>query len=142
MRTTRDRIRHSLLFELLAVLSITPLGSMILNVSMGEFSIMAVVTTAIAIFWNYGFNLAFDHAMHRRFKSVRKTLPVRVVQAFLFEAGLLCILVPFIAWHLDVTWWRAFLIDLSMAGFYLVYAFAFNWLYDVAFPFETNGETS
>ena len=142
MRTTRDRIRHSLLFELLAVLTITPIGGMIFNVPMGEFGILAVATTTIALFWNYCFNLAFDHAMLRRFKSVRKTLRIRVVHAFLFEAGLLGILVPFIAWYLDVTWWRALLIDLSLAGFYIVYAFAFNWLYDVVFPLETNGQTS
>ena len=59
---------------------------------------------------------------------------MRGLHALLFEAGLLCLLVPFIAWYLAVPLWQAFMIDLTLAGFYLVYAFGFNWAYDVAFP--------
>lgn len=134
MRTTRDRVRHTLLFELIALVTGTPLGGLIFGVPMIKFGMVAVVTTTIAMIWNYSFNLAFDHAMQRHLKSIRKTLPIRILHALLFEAGLLCLLVPLIAWYLTVSWWQAFLIDTSMAGFYLIYAFAFNWLYDVAVP--------
>ena len=41
---------------------------------------------------------------------------------------------PFIAWYLSISLMEAFLIDVSFALFYLIYAFVFNWVYDVLFP--------
>lgn len=134
MRKTRDRIRHALLFELTALLAVTPLGSALLHLPAGHFGAVAVVSTTIALLWTFVYNLAFDHAMQRRCGSPRKTAPVRVLHALVFEAGLLCLLVPFIAWYLGLSLWRALTIDASLSAFYLVYAFAFNWLYDIAFP--------
>ncbi len=134
MRNTRDRIRHAVLFELVALVVVTPLGGLVFDVPLRDFGVVALVSTTIAMLWNYVFNLGFDHAMLRRFNDVRKTVPVRIVHAVLFEAGLLCLLVPFIAWYLDVSLWHAFVMDVALAGFYLVYAFAFNWCYDIVFP--------
>ncbi len=138
MRTTRDRIRHAVLFELIALAAVTPLGGLVFRVPMGEFGVVAVVSTTIAMIWNYAFNLGFDHAMLRLFDDVRKTLPTRIAHAALFEAGLLCLLVPFIAWYLDVSLWQAFIMDVALAGFYMVYAFGFNWCYDIVFPMPTD----
>ena len=50
--------------------------------------------------------------------------------------------VPVIVWFLDITLWQAFTIDLSMSGFYLVYAFAFNWIYDIAVPVQERDKTA
>lgn len=134
MRNTRDRIRHAVLFELIALAAVTPLGGLVFDVPIGHFGVVAAVSTTIAMLWNYCFNLGFDHAMLRLFNNVRKTLRVRVVHAVLFEVGLLCLLVPFIAWYLDVSLWQALVMDVALAGFYLVYAFGFNWCYDIVFP--------
>jgi uncharacterized membrane protein len=57
-----------------------------------------------------------------------------VVHAVLFECGLLVLLVPFIAWYLAVPLWEALVMDLGLAGFYLVFTLVFNWAYDRAFP--------
>jgi uncharacterized membrane protein len=65
---------------------------------------------------------------------VQKSLPIRIIHALLFEVGLLLILLPFIAWYLEVSLTDAFLMDVSFAVFYLVYAFVFNWVYDLVFP--------
>ena len=92
------------------------------------------VSTTLAMLWNYAYNLGFDHALVWLRLPVRKTLALRILHAVLFEAGLLLLLVPFIAWYLAVPLGQAFLMDLSLAGFYLVYAFVFNWLYDLAVP--------
>ena len=63
----------------------------------------------------------------------RKSIAVRIGHAFLFEGGLLLILLPFIAWYLSVSLLDAFLMDVSFAAFYLVYTFVFNWVYDLVF---------
>ncbi|MEQ9476658.1 chlorhexidine efflux transporter, partial [Marinovum algicola] len=41
---------------------------------------------------------------------------------------------PFIAWYLGISLWQAFVMDVSFALFYMVYAFGFNWAYDRLFP--------
>lgn len=66
--------------------------------------------------------------------GTRKSVPMRLLHTILFEAGLLSVLMPFIAWYLGVGWVQAFVMDFSFTLFYLAYAFAFNWAYDVVFP--------
>ena len=134
MRTRKDRIRHALLFELIALAIITPFGGSVFEVSTLDFGVVAVVSTTTAMLWNYVFNLGFDHAMLRYRGTVRKSVAIRVLHAVAVEFGLLVLLVPFIAWYLAVPLWTAFVMDVTIAGFYLVYAFAFNWLYDTVFP--------
>jgi uncharacterized membrane protein len=134
MRSTADRIRHALSFELIALAIITPLGAVVFDTPLKEMGVVTVVSATIATVWNYLYNLIFDHAMLRWRGSVRKTPAIRVLHAVLFEAGLLIVLIPFIALYLGVGLWTAFLMDVAFAAFYLVYAFCFNWAYDVIFP--------
>lgn len=134
MRDTKDRLRHALSFEIIALVIVTPLGAWAFGVPVGEIGIVALVSATIATGWNYLYNLLFDHAMLRIAGHVRKKVPVRILHALLFEGGLLVILLPFIAWYLGVSLLEAFLMDVSFAAFYLVYAFVFNWAYDLLFP--------
>lgn len=134
MRDTNDRIRHALSFEIIALVLVTPLGAWAFGLPLDHIGVIAVVSATIATGWNYLYNLLFDHALLRLAGHVDKSLAVRILHAILFEAGLLVILLPFIAWYLGVSLIEAFLLDVSFAAFYLVYAFAFNWLYDLAFP--------
>ena len=134
MRTTPDRIRHALSFEVIGLLLVTPLGALAFGHPMTEIGMVALVSATIATGWNYVYNLGFDHALLRRRGTVASTVPVRVGHAVLFEGGLLAILMPFIAWYLGVSLWEAFVMDAAFALFYLVYAFCFNWAYDLVFP--------
>ena len=137
MRTATDRHRPVLSFEVVGLLLVTPIGGCVFDLPMHDIGIVAVVSATIAMLWNYAYNVIFDHAMLRVSWEVRKTPAIRVVHAVLFEAGLLAILMPFIAWYLGITLLQAFLMDVSFALFYLVYAFFFNWAYDLVFPLAT-----
>lgn len=134
MRTVKDRIRHAISFELIGIVLVIPLGTWLFNKPMGDIGVVAVVGATIATCWNYVYNLGFDHAMLRLLGGVRKNIPVRVFHALLFEAGLLVALLPFIAWYLGVSLIHAFQMDISFSLFYVIYAFVFNWAYDVVFP--------
>lgn len=134
MRTTRDRVRHTVLFEVIALMLVAPLGGLVFGVDMAHFGMVAVVSTTVAMGWNYVYNLGFDHALVALGKPLNKTVLGRVVHAVLFECGLLVLLVPFIAWYLAVPLWEALVMDLGLAGFYLVFTLVFNWAYDRAFP--------
>ena len=52
------------------------------------------------------------------------------MHALLFEGGLVVLLVPLVAWWLEVSYWQAFLLDIGFFLFFLPYTFVFNWLYD------------
>ncbi|MCA0271388.1 MAG: PACE efflux transporter [Proteobacteria bacterium] len=134
MRNTSDRIRHAISFEVIGLILITPLGALAFDKPIEAIGVVAFVSATIATGWNYLYNLIFDHALLRLRGAVQKTVPIRVIHAILFEAGLLLVLLPFIAWYLGVSLLEAFLMDVSFAVFYLVYAFVFNWAYDVIFP--------
>lgn len=134
MRTTSDRIRHAISFEVIGLLLVTPLGALAFDKPIADIGVVAFVSATIATGWNYLYNLLFDHALLRLRGTVLKTVPIRVVHAVFFEAGLLLVLLPFISWYLGVSLVEAFLMDVSFAVFYLGYAFVFNWVYDVVFP--------
>lgn len=134
MRTTADRIRHALIFEVFGLLLITPLASLATGHGLGEIGVIAVVASLVAMVWNYIYNLAFDRSMVRLRGSVAKTVPIRILHAVLFEAGLLIAVLPFIAWYLQISLLEALIMDIGIALFYLVYAYVYNWAYDRVFP--------
>lgn len=134
MRSTPDRIRHALLFEGLGLAIVIPVGGWVFGLPVADMGIVAVVSATLATLWTYIYNLMFDRVMFRRVGHTRKSIGLRVIHAFLFEGGLLLVLMPFIAWYLSISLIAAFWMDIAFATFYLVYAFVYNWLYDIVFP--------
>lgn len=134
MRSVRDRIRHALSFEILALMIVIPLGSVLFHMPMQDIGVIGVVSALIAMAWNAVYNYLFDLGMTRLTGNTRKTAVIRVVHAVLFEAGLLVMLLPLIAWYLGISLLQAFVMDISIALFYMGYALVFNWAYDRIFP--------
>jgi uncharacterized membrane protein len=134
MRSTADRIRHAVSFEIVGLLTATPLGSWAFGLEMHAIGVVALVVATVATLWNYAFNLCFDRAMMRWLGHTGKSVLLRIFHAVLCETGLLAISLPFIAWYLQIGLWTALMMDLGFAGFYLVYAFVYNWAYDLLFP--------
>ncbi|TXM93516.1 PACE efflux transporter [Methylobacterium sp. WL116] len=137
MRTTRDRIRHAVLFEVIGLALIIPLGTLLFGLHAADMGVIGVGSALVAMAWNYAYNLGFDRAMQRLVGHTRKSLPLRVAHAVLFEAGLLVILLPPIAWYLSIGLVEALVMDLAIAGFYVAYAFLFNLAYDRTFPLQS-----
>jgi len=134
MRTTRDRIRHAVSFEIIGLALVTPLGAWAFGMPMHDIGVIGIASATIATLWNYVYNLGFDHVMQRVRGSTQKTGLIRALHTMLFEGGLLLALLPPIAWYLGISLWQAFLMDVSFALFYMGYAFVFNWAYDRLFP--------
>ena len=134
MRSTSDRIRQAVSFELVGLLIAVPLFSCIFAHPLNEMGPLAILGATAATAWNYLFNLGFDHSLRRAKGTARKTVPIRIVHALLFEATLLVLLLPLFAWWLGITILAALIMDLSFAAFYAVYAFAFTWIYDSMVP--------
>jgi len=117
-----------------------PLASWVLDKGLAQVGALSIVLSLTAMLLNYVFNLIFDTMLVRlgRPVNVRPTW-MRVLHATLFEASLLILAVPVVAWWLDMTLWIAFLTDIGFALFFLIYAFIYNWVYDVVFPMPVQG---
>ena len=134
MRSTADRIRQAVSFEIIGLLIVTPLFAWIFGHPIAEIGILALIGATAATGWNYAFNLVFDHAVRRWRGTPHKSFALRVAHAVLFETTLLIILLPIFAWWLQVSLLTALVMDLSFAGFYMIYTFVFTWAYDTLFP--------
>jgi uncharacterized membrane protein len=134
MRSTADRIRHAISFEILGILIATPLAAFAFGLHAGDSAIIVIGSATVAMAWNYIFNVIFDHAMTRFSGTTQKTPALRIAHAVLFEVGLLVMLMPLLALYLGISLWQALLLDLGFALFYMLYALAFNWGYDRLFP--------
>lgn len=141
MRTTRDRVRQAISFEVIGLLLSIPLAALTFGFDLGKTSVLGAVGATMATVWNYVFNLAFDHSLKRLTGSTRKTLRTRFVHAISFEAGLMLAFLPVIAWWMEIGLIEALLVDVAFVVFYLVYAFVFTWCYDTAFP-DTDTESN
>ena len=134
MRSTRDRLRHAIGFELVGLAIIIPIGALAFHLPLHDIGVVAFGSATLAMIWTYIYNIGFDHAMQRLTGGVQKTFAHRIAHALLFEAGLLLALLPLMAFYLGITLWQAFVMDLAFALFYMAYALAYNWAYDRAFP--------
>lgn len=110
------------------------MGALAFDLPMQEMGVVSVISAMIATLWNLAYNTLFDLGMTRVFGTTAKGGVMRVFHAVLFEAGLLCVLLPFIAVYLGISLWAALAMDISFALFYMAYAFVFNWGYDRLFP--------
>jgi len=142
MRSTGDRLRHAISFELGGLALISPLGAWAFGMPVADVGVVGIACAIIATAWTYVYNLAFDTALQRLKGGTHKSLPMRVLHAVVFELALLALLMPVIAWYLGVGLVHALVMDVAFAGAYMVYAFVFNWAYDRAFPLpEWQGRT-
>ncbi|WCE31430.1 PACE efflux transporter [Vibrio sp. SCSIO 43137] len=140
MRTKGDRVRHAVGFEIIGLLLVVIIGSSLLGIEAQKLGVLGVSMSLLATGWNYVFNFLFDHWLLRRTGRLNKSFPERVIHACLFEGSLVVLSVPIIAWYLEMTLMNAFMMDLGLTLFYLLYTFIYNWLYDKLFPIPVTKE--
>ncbi|WP_108649403.1 PACE efflux transporter [Dongshaea marina] len=134
MRSYWDRMRHVLLFEVIGLILVIPLSTTVFKVQSTHMGILAIGFALFAPIWNFFYNLWFDKLMLLTRGSTRKTMWIRGVHAICFELGMLIIALPITAWWLNVSLLQALIMDIALALFYVVYAYIFNWCYDLVFP--------
>lgn len=138
MRSFMDRVRHAAMFEIIGLAIFIPASAILFNKPVEAMGVVGIISATTATIWNFLFNLGFDRAMLRLRGTVRKTMPLRVVHAILFEAGLVVLLIPFIAWYLGISIIAALMMDVVIVLFYLAYTFLFNIAYDWLFPISAH----
>lgn len=137
LRTTLDRLRHTVLFETILLLAFVPLGAYFFQKSFIEIGGLAVALSVIAMGSNYLFNIAFDHTLLKLGRPLQpRSARLRALHAVLFEVTLLIFSVPLLAFVLEISLLSALLIDVGFLLITPVVTFAYNWLYDIVFPMK------
>ncbi|MFF0292778.1 PACE efflux transporter [Kitasatospora sp. NPDC004615] len=119
-------------YEILGLVIGTSVMTLLTGDSMSSTGPLAIMITVTATLWNMAFNYLFEAWEARRADRTR-TVWRRILHAVGFQASLVCFLVPLIAWWLELTLVRAFLLDLTFIIYVPFYTFAYNWAFDRIF---------
>lgn len=130
VRTTTERVLHAVIFEVAANVLVFIILILWASAAPAQSALLTIVSSTLAMGWNYLFNLIFDSIQVRM--GFKKNWRVRCLHAVLFEAGLLLVLIPFAAWWLDITLLAALKLECGLVLFFLIYAYLFNLIWDYA----------
>lgn len=134
MRTFWDRVRHAVMFEIVGLMLFIPCSVWIFHQSVAHMGVIGIFSSVAATMWNFVYNLGFDRALLFFRGYVKKTLKIRILHTLLFEVGLTLVTLPGIAYYLGMNFLDAFIMDVGIVIFYLIFAFFFNIAYDFIFP--------
>lgn len=132
MQGIKRRIVYVCLYEAIAIAICSVSFLALSNKGLGHAASLSVACSAIAVCWNLAFNAMFER--WEAVQSVRgRSLARRAAHAIGFEGGLIVLLVPLIAWWLEVSLLQSLLMDIGLSIFFLVYTFVFGWVFDRVF---------
>lgn len=129
INTLFRRIIHAVLFEFFALIILVPLMSYGFGMDMLHFGALAVMLALSAMASNMIYNHVYEAFEHRY--GWRRTVRMRVCHTLGFEAFFMSIALPLTAWWLAISLWEALTLDLIFSVFFMIYAFCFNWVYDI-----------
>ncbi|MGY4534165.1 putative membrane protein [Pseudomonas sp. TE3786] len=132
MQGKKRKVVQAISYEAVALVFITPAMAWVFDGGLALSGALALGLCAVAMVWNMLFNSLFE-AWEKRQRQPRRTVARRVLHAIAFELGLLLMSVPMLVWALNIGWWQALATDFSLMLFFLLYAFAFQWGFDLLF---------
>jgi uncharacterized membrane protein len=132
MQGLRRRVVHAVVFEIFAILIVSVAFTATISAEGGQSLVLATLCSLIAMGWNMAYNRMFE-AWEATQATRQRSVLRRAVHATGFEGGLVVLLVPLIAWWLGIGWWEALVLDVGLMVFFLVYGYAYNWLFDHLF---------
>ncbi|HGO5822974.1 TPA: PACE efflux transporter [Mannheimia haemolytica] len=126
--TACERVLHAVLFEFFAIVFTVILTSTFTAHNTVDLATVIVLISVIAMVWNFIFNWGFDQVV--RGERIQRSWTIRVLHSLLFEGGLLIFTLPLVMYMLNISLWQAFMLDIGMTLFVLIYSVVFNWVYD------------
>jgi len=128
----RRRLLFVVSFEVMAI-SCSSFGlSLMSDQSVAHASVMGIACSAIAVSWNWLFNLLFEKWESRQISSHR-TLLRRACHAIGFEIPLLIGFVLLFSWWFEIGYLQALFMDFALFAFFLVFTFLYTWGFDLLF---------
>ncbi|GGB81919.1 LysR family transcriptional regulator [Marinobacterium zhoushanense] len=125
----RERLFHAVLFELLlTLLDIAFISFAYPEQPVESGVLLAVAASAIAVAWNYLFNVQFDWVFGPN--RMARGWKLRVWHALAFELSLTLALLPVVVWLMDLAWPEALQLEVQMLLMALVFTLLYNRMFD------------
>ena len=123
-----ERVVQSILYELGCVM----IGWSVMQFVPHEGQPLAlmVIFSLLAMAWNFVFNWIFDKLVPG--DRLARGPVIRTVHAVLFEGLFMLATVPIIMYMMHMSFWMAFVTDITMTLVILGYTYIYNWVYDRA----------
>ena len=135
IRTGKERLKFSCLFELTLIAILAPMGALVLEKQILDVGVLALVLSLKAMLFNLLYNWIFDLVDVRAGRiPTQRNVPRRILHAVGFEVGLMITSLPIVVWWLGLSILQALIMDLVVTSFVVVYTFAFTWSYDRLYP--------
>lgn len=139
MQGIQRKIVYVTLYEAIAIVCASIGLAAMSGQGLAHSGVLAALTSAVAVLWNLVFNSLFERwEANQRTKG--RGLARRVAHAIGFEGGLVVLLVPLIAWWLEVGLLEALVMDIGLMVFFLVYTFVFSWAFDRIFGLPASAQ--
>lgn len=136
-RSPLDRLRYTVLFELILIAILAPLLSVFMNQEMLDMGLLALILSIKAMCLNFIYNYCYDRidVSYGRVPTQR-SLKGRIIHAVGLELVLTSTSLPIILWWLKVGFIEALLMDLTLLTAVLFYTLIYTWIYDRIFPVQ------
>ena len=131
MQGVKRKLVYVTLYEVIATAIIT-LILLIMGHAVLDAGVASGMTSAIAVSWNLAWNSLFE-SWEARQPERGRNIKRRIMHALGFEFGLLAVLVPVMAWWLEISLWHAFVLDMGLLIFFVFYTFVFSLAFDRIF---------
>jgi uncharacterized membrane protein len=132
MQGPARKLVQAVLYEAIAIAVLSPAISIIYEDGLAHAGALSLMLSASALIWSMLYNTAFEYWESRQTQRTR-TFGRRLLHSFGFEGGLVVLLVPLVAWWLNISWWAALVTDLGLFVFFFFYALVFQWAFDRVF---------
>lgn len=134
-RTKADRLRYVIVFEIFLIAILAPLGAFILNKAIVDVGILSIILSIKAMILGYFYNVYFDQIDARAGRTpTKRSFFGRIVHAAGFEFTLVLTSIPLVMWWLELTLFKAVLMDIVVSSIVVLYTFMFTYCYDWFFP--------
>lgn len=136
MRSTAERVRQTLYFELGGIGIVTPLYSALTGASFSEGAVLMVAISVGCVIWSPLHNTIFDFVDLRLSGRVASDRPqfLRVVHAVSHEGTAACVSLPLLIWLGGMSVWDALFAEFLLTLFYAAYAYVFHLAFDRLWP--------
>jgi uncharacterized membrane protein len=135
------KIFQAVSYEAIALLVIAPAIAYFYKSDLQHSTVFSLLLSMFAMAWNMAYNAVFEYWEARQPQRTR-SFARRALHTLGFEGGLALLLIPFIAWWLDISVQQAIATDAALLGFFLVYSFVFQYCFDKLFDLPTSAKTA
>jgi uncharacterized membrane protein len=132
MQGPARKVVQAILYEAIAICFLSPVLALMYDESLGYSGALSAMLSASALLWNMVYNAGFEWWEARQPQRTR-TFTRRLIHSLGFEGGLVLLLLPLVAWWLNITWMTALATNMGLFVFFFFYALVFQWGFDRVF---------